>query len=90
MSFIYEDLHRGGRSIIPPHSVPTRSTLTRWDLNEPLGLSNCVVMELKDAEMHWKRYKDGEKDPTAVWGEEVAREVEKRREEVRQWQQWVM
>lgn len=47
-------------------------------------------MELKDAEMHWKRYKDGEKDPKAVWGKEVAREVEKRREEVRQWQQWVM
>jgi tRNA threonylcarbamoyladenosine dehydratase len=90
VAFIYEDLHRGGRSIIPPHSVMTRSTLTRWNLNEPLSLSNCVVMELKDAVMHWKKFKEGVKDPTVVWGDEVARTVEKRKEEVRQWQEWVM
>ena len=47
-------------------------------------------MDLKDAELHWKRYREGEKNPETVWGEEVAREVAKRREEVRQWREWVM
>lgn len=87
---IFEDLHRGGRSIIPPHDVPVRSTLTRWDFREPLSLSNCVVMEFKDAEKHWKRYQDGELDPSVVWGPDVAKIVERRKEEVKRWRDWVM
>ncbi|KAF8524849.1 hypothetical protein BU17DRAFT_74648 [Hysterangium stoloniferum] len=90
IAFIYEDLHRGGRSILPPHSVPTRSTLTRWDFREPLSLENCVVMELKDAEKHWGAMREGNMDPEVLWGGEVAREIQKRRAEAREWREWVM
>jgi len=51
---------------------------------------NCVVMDLKDAELHWLEYKEGGKLPGDVWGNEVERLIAQRREEVRQWQKWVL
>ncbi|KIY49835.1 hypothetical protein FISHEDRAFT_65206 [Fistulina hepatica ATCC 64428] len=51
VSFIFEDLHLG-RSIIPPHEVPARPALVRWDASRPLSLENCVVMDHKEAEKH--------------------------------------
>jgi hypothetical protein len=53
-------------------------------------LTNCVVMDLKDAEQHWNECKQGGKHPDSVWGEEVAKEVAKRRREVQIWKEWVM
>ncbi|EDR10387.1 uncharacterized protein LACBIDRAFT_152374, partial [Laccaria bicolor S238N-H82] len=51
VALIFEDLHRG-RSVIPPHNVPSRPTLVRWDPLLPLTVDNCVVMEFADAEKH--------------------------------------
>ncbi|KAJ7059346.1 hypothetical protein C8F01DRAFT_1232347 [Mycena amicta] len=46
-----DDIHRG-RSVIPPHPVPVRPTLVRWNLSEGLTLENIVVMEQKEAAKH--------------------------------------
>jgi hypothetical protein len=81
VAFLFEDLHRG-RSVIPPHNVPSRPVLIRWDVNNPLTLENCVVMEAKEADLHSKDGKDR-------WGKETETLVERRREEVRQWRRWL-
>lgn len=47
-------------------------------------------MELNDADRHWKEYVQGEKRPAEVWGEDVASDVMRRREEVRRWKEWVL
>ena len=41
VSFILEDLHRG-RSIVPPHDVPSKPTLVRWDPDRPVSRRSCV------------------------------------------------
>lgn len=53
VSFLLEDLHRG-RSVLPPHLVPTRPTLVRWDPAAPVTPENVVVMEHADAERHMR------------------------------------
>ncbi|KAH8102151.1 ubiquitin-protein ligase molybdopterin-converting factor [Cristinia sonorae] len=91
--FLFEDIHRG-RSIVPPHAVPTRPALVRWDFNKPLSLENCVAMEFADAEKHVKlcgSNSEGERRrPEEVWGVDVQEIVRRRREEVRREREWVM
>ncbi|KZP17386.1 hypothetical protein FIBSPDRAFT_793232 [Athelia psychrophila] len=53
ISLLFEDVHRG-RSLIPPHPVPTRPALVRWDPALPLALDNCVVMESAEADKHMR------------------------------------
>ncbi|KAF8654804.1 hypothetical protein AX16_003373 [Volvariella volvacea WC 439] len=92
VALIFEDIHRG-RSVIPPHDVPTRPTLIRWDLAKPLTVDNCVVMEWKDAEKHVSSIKGEAGEtiaPHLVWGDEVTKVVERRAQEVRKVQEWVM
>lgn len=90
VSFIFEDLHRG-RSVIPPHEVPTRPSLVRWDMSRPVTLDNCVVMELKDADKHVKSTtgEDGKLvDPRGVWGQGVQDIIDARSREVARYQEW--
>ncbi|KAG2007159.1 ubiquitin-protein ligase molybdopterin-converting factor [Coprinopsis cinerea AmutBmut pab1-1] len=90
VGFIFEDLHRG-RSVIPPHDVPTRPTLVRWDYSKPLTTDNAVVFEHKDAEKHHSSCsgKDGV-SPASLWGTEVEEIVNRRFEEARKVRQSVM
>ncbi|KAJ7690247.1 ubiquitin-protein ligase molybdopterin-converting factor [Mycena rosella] len=80
VALLFEDVHRG-RSVVPPHAVPTRPTLVRWDPARPVGVDNVVVMDAPEAERHLA----GE-----VWGEEVRTVVERRRVEVQRAMEWVM
>ena len=88
VSFIFEDLHRG-RSIIPPHAVPTKPALVRWDPSEPLTVENCVVMDSGEVQKHVKGCADG-KQPAELWGNETAKIVRKRQADVAFWREAVM
>lgn len=87
---IFDDLSRG-RSSIPPHNVPVRPALVRWDLSQPLSLENVVVMEYAEADRHMKECA-GEtgKRPEAVWGAEMAAVVGHRASEVKRIRDWTM
>ncbi|KAK0469328.1 uncharacterized protein EV420DRAFT_1493813 [Desarmillaria tabescens] len=90
VSLILEDFYRG-RSVIPPHEVPTRPVLVRWDLRRPLSLDNCVVMGHSDGERHMKacRTEAGEiQDPKNVWNDKVQDVVDRRVREIGQYLQW--
>lgn len=91
VALIFEDIHRG-RSVIPPHNVPSRPVLLRWDLRQPVTLDNCVVMEHVEAEKHAKGCGDvgNPVNPKDIWGEEVLDVVKRRAEEIRRERQWVM
>ncbi|CAA7266262.1 unnamed protein product [Cyclocybe aegerita] len=95
IALIFEDIHRG-RSIVPPHDVPTRPTLVRWDPRRPLSVDNCVVFELNDAEKHvrecWAPDGTAKEDttPEKLWGERVNEIVQRRAEEARRVRDWVM
>lgn len=52
-SLIFEELSLG-RSVLPPHLVPNRPTLVRWDPLASLAPENVVVMEQADADRHTK------------------------------------
>ncbi|KAF9484079.1 ubiquitin-protein ligase molybdopterin-converting factor [Pholiota conissans] len=95
VALIFEDLYRG-RSVVPPHDVPSRPTLVRWDPSRPLSVDNCVVFELNDAEKHVKSCwnPDGSvatsTSPEALWGRDVATVVSRRSAEARRVLDWVM
>lgn len=103
VALIFEDIHRG-RSVIPPHAVPSRPVLVRWDSTLPLSAENCVVMEHGDAEKHTREclginaaadvvdaVTNGVRQkPDDFWGKEVAMVVDKRAKEVAKYQEWVM
>jgi hypothetical protein len=101
VALIFEDLHRG-RSVIPPHAVPSRPVLIRWDSELQLTAENCVVMEHGDAEKHAREClginmitSAGDevatvRRPIDLWGEEVATLVERRAKEVMRQREWVM
>lgn len=95
MALIFEDLHRG-RSVVPPHDVPTRPTLVRWDPSNPLSIENCVVFELSDAEKHAKTLwnPDGSVATATtaekLWGKAVKAVVDQRAAEARRVRDWVM
>ncbi|EIW79643.1 ubiquitin-protein ligase molybdopterin-converting factor [Coniophora puteana RWD-64-598 SS2] len=89
VSLVFEDIHKG-RSLIPPHPVPARPTLVRWDLNKPLTLENVVVMEFPEAEKHLKTLLDEpQKRPSDVWGDEVEAIVQRNNIEVQKYREWV-
>ncbi|KAJ4496103.1 ubiquitin-protein ligase molybdopterin-converting factor [Lentinula edodes] len=96
IALIFEDIYRG-RSVIPPHEVPTKPALVRWDLTQPLTLKNCVVMEEKDTVKHieawyaWLEKKNDEDalfSPAGIWGSEVEEVVTKRAKEIESVQEW--
>lgn len=92
ISLIFEDVHRG-RSVIPPHNVPSRPVLVRWDIVKPLTVDNCVVMDFAEAEKHYKESGSLEepiKRPRDIWGNEVTHVVDRRAEELRRDREWVM
>ena len=90
VGMLFDDLHRG-RSTIPPHNVPVRPALVRWDFTRPLSLENCAVMEHVEADRHMKEC-SGEtgRRPEVVWGAETAAVVARRAEEIRRVREWVM
>lgn len=94
VGLLFEDIHRG-RSVIPPHAVPSRPALVRWDPSQPVGLENLVVMEDKEADRHVKECFDASADspkkrPEELWGHETAEIVARRTEEVRRDREWIM
>ena len=95
VAFIFEDLYRG-RSVVPPHDVPTRPTLVRWDPSNTLSIDNCVVFELSDAEKHVKALwnPDGSMATATtaerLWGRGVKSVVDRRAAEARRVRDWVM
>ena len=86
---LFDDIHRG-RSVRPPHAVPERAALVRWDPEAPLSLENCVAFEFADAETHLQECLLERKRPEEVWGAEVVEVVERRRAEARRVIQWVL
>ncbi|KAJ2922920.1 hypothetical protein H1R20_g14182, partial [Candolleomyces eurysporus] len=91
VALVFEDLYRG-RSLLPPHDVPTRPTLVRWDFTQPLSIENCIVLEYKDAEKHAEtclasRSTSAGRD---LWGKEIEEIVQRRAAEARKVKQWVM
>ncbi|KAL4072144.1 hypothetical protein J3A83DRAFT_4239362 [Scleroderma citrinum] len=89
VSFIFEDLYRG-RSIVPPHNVPLRPQLIRWDATKPLSLENCVVFDFPEAEKHAQECLGGEsRSPVDVWGAEVQGVVDKNATAVANYRDWV-
>ncbi|KAF9011788.1 ubiquitin-protein ligase molybdopterin-converting factor [Cyathus striatus] len=93
VNLIFEDVYRG-RSVIPPHDVPTRPTLIRWDPAKPLGVDNCVVFDYSDAEKHlkacWNVNGSAVSRPEDVWGSEVLSVVQRRAEEIRKIRDWIL
>lgn len=90
---LFEDIHRG-RSVLPPHAVPNRPALVRWDFSQPLSLENCVVMEFADAERHVRECfvasEGAKKTSEELWGVEACAIVRRRQEEVRKVREWTM
>lgn len=86
---LFDDIHRG-RSVRPPHPVPERSALVRWDPAAPLSLENCAAFEYADAERHLQECLLGGKRPEEVWDADVVEVVRRRREEARKVVEWVM
>ncbi|TRM64733.1 hypothetical protein BD626DRAFT_399686 [Schizophyllum amplum] len=89
VSFILEDLHRGGRSIIPPHDAPSKPTLVRWDPAKPISLENCAVMDQKDADKHTAQclLREATQLPEELWGAEAKRIFEGRAAEIVRYRQ---
>ncbi|KAJ7303600.1 ubiquitin-protein ligase molybdopterin-converting factor [Mycena albidolilacea] len=86
VALLFEDVHRG-RSVVPPHAVPVKPTLVRWDPARPLGVENVVVMDAGEAGVHES---DGGEGGPGAWGEDVREAVRRRVEEVERWRGWVM
>ena len=91
VGFVFEDLYRG-RSVLPPHDVPTRPTVVRWDFTKPVTLDNLVVLEHKDAEKHVEKCSKAESSSAAkeMWGDGAEAVVQRRAVEARQVRDWVM
>ncbi|OCH94639.1 ubiquitin-protein ligase molybdopterin-converting factor, partial [Obba rivulosa] len=89
VGLVFDDFYRG-RSVVPPHAVPTRPSVVRWDPAKPLTLENCVVLEHGEAERHVKECYGEGKRPEDVWGKEVTKVVERRQEEIRRVREFLM
>jgi hypothetical protein len=48
VTLLFEDVHRR-RNVVPPHAVPVKPTLVRWDSARPLGVENAVVTNSGEA-----------------------------------------
>ena len=86
---IFEDVYRG-RSILPPHDVPNKPMLVRWDYTRPLSVDNVVPMDQPDADKHTRRCHDLKEKPEDVWGQEVKSVYERRTQEILKDKQWFM
>jgi len=86
---IFEDVYMG-RSLIPPHNVPSKPTLVRWDPLKPVTLENCVPMDLGEAEKHTRECLENGRRPEDVWGKDTVTVYEKRAEEILQNRAWAM
>ncbi|KAJ7210837.1 ubiquitin-protein ligase molybdopterin-converting factor [Mycena pura] len=84
VALLFEDVHRG-RSVVPPHAVPARPVLVRWDPAAPLALENIVVMDAPEAARHLAAGGGPE-----VWGAEVRAVVQRRAREIERNREWVM
>lgn len=100
IGYLVEEVYRG-KSIIS--GLPTRLTLVRWKAPDGgfkieenwegqksvrLSLNELVCMTKEEAAMHEKEILKGGKTPESVYGEDVARLVERRREEERYYHQY--
>ncbi|KAI6145194.1 hypothetical protein BKA82DRAFT_4170846 [Pisolithus tinctorius] len=85
---IFEDLHLG-RSVVPPHAVPSRPQLIRWDARKGLMLENCVVFDFSEAERHTQECLSVGRDPREVWGEEVQAIVDRNAARIARYREWV-
>jgi hypothetical protein len=88
VALIFEDVYRG-RSVIPPHPVPSKPVLVRWNPLEDLSAENCVVMEHRECDKHLKECFENGRAPLDVWGAEVAEIVRSRQESIRQALNWI-
>jgi hypothetical protein len=86
---IFEDVYRG-RSILPPHDVPNKPVLVRWDYTRPLSVDNVVPMDQSDADRHIRHCHDLREKPEDVWGQEVKAVYERRTQEILKDRQWIM
>ena len=86
---LFDDIHRG-RSVRPPHAVPERPALVRWDPAAPLALANCIALEVADADRHVQECLLAKRAPEEVWEKEMVEVVRRRQEEVRRVVEWVM
>ncbi|KAG8999614.1 hypothetical protein FRB90_012029 [Tulasnella sp. 427] len=87
IAYIFEDLHRG-RSIVPPHLIPQRPLLSRWDVTKPLSVENCVVLaqeDLKRLDAAGGRGIDVPAWSNSTPADVVTAIVEKRIEDARSW-----
>lgn len=82
---------------MPPHPVPVRPALVRWDPTHAVTLENLVVMDEKEADRHVKEcfgassdVGDTKKQPEELWGSETADIVARRAEEIRRDREWIM
>ena len=88
VAYILEDLHRG-KSLIPPHAIPNKPLLTRWDPGQPLNAANCVVLDVVELKKHLEGLQNG-KTADEVWGEEVSQLMKRRQVEAREWMAKIM
>ncbi|KAJ7768009.1 hypothetical protein B0H14DRAFT_3895037 [Mycena olivaceomarginata] len=79
VALLFEDVHRG-RNVVPPHAVPVKPTVVRWDPGRALGVENVVVMEAGEAGVHES---DGGEGGPGARGEDVREAVRRRVEEER-------
>ena len=86
---VFEDVYRG-RSVLPPHDVPNKPTLVRWDYTRPLSVDNVVPMDQADADKHVQRCHDLKEEPEDVWGQEVKVVYDRRKQEILKDKQWFM
>jgi tRNA threonylcarbamoyladenosine dehydratase len=86
---VFEDVYRG-RSILPPHDVPNKPMLVRWDYTRPLSVDNVVPMDQSAADDHVRRCHDLKGKPEDVWGLEVKAVYERRKQEILRDKQWFM
>ncbi|KAL0945977.1 hypothetical protein HGRIS_012255 [Hohenbuehelia grisea] len=87
ISLIFEDIYLG-RSIIPPHVVPSRPVLVRWDLHAPLIAENVVVMDHTEAERHLKESQAV--TPEGLWGSATQEIFIKRSRAVASCRNWML
>lgn len=85
---IFEDLQLG-RSVVPPHPVPSKPQLIRWDARKALTLENCVVFEFSEAERHARECLSVRRDPRDVWGDEVQTIVSRNAARIARYREWV-
>lgn len=77
---------------MPPHDVPTKPSLVRWDLNQPLTTANCCVMDSQDADKHFTLEKGPAMvypDPVSIWGPDAWKAVQRAQKELADQKEWL-